>query len=431
MTPVLLAIAAILLFLGLGFPLALVLLGVGLTGFALVHPGGFTAGLAMTGGQISEFALSPTLAVLPLFVLMGSFITRAEIADDLYEVFYKWMGHVRGGLAMATVGSCAGFAAVSGSSLATAATMTKVAVPVMRRYKYSDSFSAGTVAAGGTLGILIPPSALIIIYGILAEVDIGKMFVAALIPAVLTVAIYMLVVRVVVTIRPDAGPAGPSAPWSERLSALWKTWGILALFAIIMGGIFFGIFTASEAGSIGAVGALVFAIIRGKMNMRIFVDCLFESARMTATLFSVAIGALVLNQFVNFSGFPGLLLDFINGLGSTPGQVIFMILAIYVVMGMFIDGPAIIFLTVPIFVPVLAGMGIDLIWWGIVTVMIVEISLITPPIGLNVFVIKSTLPEVPLTRIFKGILPFFAGDLLRLALVVLFPALALWLPGVM
>lgn len=431
MTPILIALVGLLILLALGLPLGISLLAVAIFGLTAVHPGGLGAALTITGAEASVFAMAPGFAVLPLFILMGVFVTKAEISHDLYEVFNNWIGHFKGGLAMATVGACGGFAAVSGSSLATAVTMAKVSVPVMRKYKYSDSFSAGTVAAGGTLGILIPPSAMLIIYGILAEVDIGKLFIAGIVPGFITILIYMAVIRIVVLVRPSAGPPGDRASWRVRFGTLYKTWGILFLFIFLMGGIFLGVFTASEAGSMGAAGALLFAIIRGKMSWRIFTDALIEAALTTGTVFSIAIGALVLNQFVNFTRFPQLLMAFIDSVGGTPMQVVVVILAIYIVLGMFIEGAAILFLTVPIFVPIVAGLGLDLIWWGIVTVIIVEISLITPPIGLNVYVISSVLEDVPVVKIFKGILPFFAGDIVRLSIVVAIPPVVMWLPNMM
>ncbi|MBT7953690.1 MAG: TRAP transporter large permease, partial [Rhodospirillaceae bacterium] len=355
----------------------------------------------------------------------------AALSDDLYETSYKWLGHFRGGLAMATVAACGGFAAVSGSSAATAATMAKVAVPSMRKFGYADSLSAGTVAAGGTMGILIPPSGALIIYGLLTEEDIAKLFVAGIIPGLITIAAYIAVIRIVTAIWPEIGPPGERTSWHERLTSLYKVWGVLFLFFLIMGGIFFGIFTSTEAGGIGAGGALIFAILRRKMSWPIFIESLIEAARTTAMIFTVAFGALILNQFVNISGLPEAVLAFISSLNATPMQVVLVIMCFYIILGMFIEGIAMIFLTVPIFVPVIHALGFDLIWWGIVLVMVVEISLITPPIGLNVFIMKSMLPDVPLSSIFRGIAPFFCADIVRLATVVFFPPVALWLPTLM
>ena len=435
MTVALIGVAVLLVILFVGMPLGMSLMAVGFFGFAFVHPNGFDAAISVAGQQVLDLALNFQFSVLPLFILMGVFVARAQLSDDLYETSNKWLGHFRGGLAMATVAACGGFAAVSGSSAATAATMAKVAVPSMRRFKYSDSFSAGTVAAGGTMGILIPPSGALIIYGLLTEEDVAKLFMAGVVPGLVTVIAYISVIRLVTAIWPHAGPPGERASWNERWRSLYKVWGVLFLFLLIMGGIFLGVFTSTEAGGIGAVGALVFAIIRRKMSWRIFVNSLIEGARTTAMIFTVAFGALILNQFVNISGMPEDVLRFIEGLEATPLQVVLVIMAFYVILGMFIEGIAMIFLTVPIFVPVISQLGFEfhdvLIWWGIVLVMVVEVSLITPPIGLNVFILKSMLPEVPLTSIFKGIAPFFCADLVRLAIVVFFPPVALWLPSIM
>ncbi|MBT3991925.1 MAG: TRAP transporter large permease [Rhodospirillaceae bacterium] len=424
-------IAILLLILFMGFPLGMSLMMVGYFGFAAVHPKGFVAANSVAGQQILDLGLNFQFSVLPLFILMGVFVARAALSNDLYETSYKWLGHFRGGLAMATVAACGGFAAVSGSSAATAATMAKVAIPSMRKFGYADSLSAGTVAAGGTMGILIPPSGALIIYGLLTEEDIAKLFMAGVIPGLITIAAYIAVIRIVTSIWPEIGPPGVRTAWKERLTSLYKVWGVLFLFFLIMGGIFFGVFTSTEAGGIGAGGALIFAIMRKKMTWSIFVDSLIEAARTTAMIFTVAFGALILNQFVNISGMPEAVLSFISSLNATPLQVVLVIMCFYVILGMFIEGIAMIFLTVPIFVPVISALGFDLIWWGIVLVMVVEISLITPPIGLNVFIMKSMLPDVPLGTIFKGIAPFFAADIFRLAIVVFFPPVALWLPNLM
>ena len=330
---------------------------------------------------------------------------------------------------MATVAACGGFAAVSGSSLATAATMAKVSIPAMRRFKYADSFAVGTVAAGGTLGMLIPPSNAMIIYGILTETDIAKLFVGGILPGLLTILVYISVILIVVTIYPQAGPPGERFAWRERFQSLSKIWGVVALFALILGGIFFGIFTPSEAGGIGSFGALVFAIARRKMSISIFIDSLIEAAKIATLIFVVAFGALILNQFVNVAGLPAGMAKFVKELELSVPQTLLMILIIYIILGTIIEGIAIIFLTVPIFVPIVEALGFDLIWFGILMIMIIEISVITPPIGINVFVMKSMLPEVPLASIFKGIVPFFMGDIVRLLIVAFVPGVVLFLPS--
>lgn len=427
------AIGALLFLAGIGFPLGPALFFVGSVGFAILHPRGFDAAGTVAGQQILDLAANNQFSVLPLFILMGVFVTRSGIADNMYDAASKWLGHLRGGLALSTVAACGGMAAISGSSMATAATMTKVAVPAMRRYNYDKAFAAGTVAAGGTIGILIPPSTALIIYGLLAEVNIAQLFMAGLIPGAISILCYVIAIYVVGLVKPEWLPPAARASWADRLFALKDIWGIVLLFAIIMGGIFNGIFTASEGGGIGAAGALMIATLRGRMSLRILYESVLEAAKMTATVFAVGFGALMLNQFVNFSGAPGEILVFIEGLGIGTWGVIAVILCCYVVLGMIVDGPAMIFLTVPIFVPLIDSLPLPipsdmkLVWWGIVTVVAVEISLITPPIGMNVFVISSMLPDVSLVQIYKGILAFFVADLVRLAIFVTMPITCYWL----
>ena len=429
MTAFLIGVALLLVLLFLRFPLGFSLMTIGFGGLVAVRD--MDTAMSIVGFEILAIATNFNFAVLPLFVLMGVFVARANLSDDLFEAADAWLGHLRGGLAMATVAACGGFAAVSGSSAATAATMAKVAIPSMRQFGYTDSLAAGTVAAGGTIGILIPPSAALIVYGIITESDIGALFMAGVAPGILTVILYILVISVVVRIWPEIGPRGNRSDWTKRLVSLGKVWGVLFLFLIILGGIFFGIFTPTESGAIGAIGALAFAIGRRKMTWVNFYQSLIEGGRITALVFSVAFGALVLNQFVNLSGTPGAILDFIEGLEITPFQVILVIMGIYIILGMFIEGLSMIFLTAPLFVPIIEGLGMDVIWFGIVMVIVVEISLITPPIGLNVFILKAMLPEVPLPSIFKGIAPFFAADVVRLLIIISFPGFVLFLPRLM
>ncbi len=426
MTVTLIGFGVLVLIAFLGLPLGFAMLGVGFVGFGYLR--GFGPSLEMVSQQVLNVVINNNFAVLPLFLLMGAFVHRAALSDDLYDCANAWLGHFRGGLAMATIAACGGFAAVSGSSLATAATMAKVAIPSMRKYKYSDSFAAGTVAAGGTMGILIPPSAALIIYGILTEEDIAALFTAGIVPGLLTIALYIVVVQVVTLFRPEMGPRGERSGWRRRWQTLYRVWAVLALFLLILGGISFGVFTPNEAGGIGAIGALAFALGRRRMNWHVFFLSLVEAGRTTAMVFMIAIGALVLNNFVNLAGLAPEVITWIQSLNLAPMGVMMIILGFYVVLGMIIEGLAMIFLTVPIFVPIVEGLGFDLIWFGIVMVMVVEISLITPPIGLNVFILNSMLPDVELKSIFKGIVPFFCADITRLALVVFFPPIALWLP---
>ena len=411
--------------------LGLVLLTVGYVGFGLVHPHGFSAATAMAGQQIVSLATDFQFTVLPLFILMGTLVGCAALSDDLYEVAHRWLGHHRGGLALSTIAACAGFAAICGSSLATAATMARVAVPSMRRYDYADWLSTGTVAAGGAVGMLVPPSGALIVYGLLTQQDVAKLFLAAIVPALASVAVYFAVVQIVTLIKPQAGPRAAKASWAARWQALYKVWGVLALFTLIMGGITFGVFTATEAGGIGATGALALAILRRRMNWPIFVQSLIEAATTSAMIFTVIFGALVLTQFVNISGLSEAVLDLIRHIASGPTEIVLCIMAFYVVLGIFIEGFALIFLTVPIFVPIVSALGFDLVWWGVALVIVVEMSVLHPPLGLNIYVLKSILPDVPLKEIFKGVIPFFCSDFVRLAIVIAFPAAALALPRLM
>jgi tripartite ATP-independent transporter DctM subunit len=426
MTLSLIGFAALLTIAFLGFPLGFSMMLVGFVGFASVR--GVGPALETVSQQILGLALNANFVTLPLFVLMGVFVFRAALAEDLYDAAHAWLGNKRGGVAMATVAACGGFASISGSSVATAATMAKVSIPPMRKYNYHEGFAAGTVAAGGTMGILIPPSAALIIYGILTEQSIGDLFIAGLVPGLVTVLLYIAVIWIVARFWPHIAPRAPKESWAVRWRTLSKIWAVLVLFLVIIGGITFGIFTPTEGGGIGAVGALLFAIARRKMSFRIFYYALAETAETSAMIFTIAFGALVLNNFVNVAGMPNAIVDFIQSLSIPPIAVILVILLIFILLGTIIEGLAMIFLTVPIFVPVVDAMGFDLIWFGIVMVMVVEISLITPPIGLNVFVIKSMMPDVSLGAIFRGIVPFFAADIVRLLLVVFIPGLALWLP---
>ncbi len=440
MTITLIGLACLLGLLFIRVPLGFSMGIVGFVGLVVVR--NTNAAVQMVGFEIIGMATNWGFVVLPLFILMGVFVARAGLADDLYDAANSWMGHFPGGLAMATVAACAGFASVSGSSGATAATMSKTAIPSMRKFKYADSFAAGTVAAGGTLGILIPPSAAMIVYGILTEIDISALFVAGFLPGFLTVILYIAVIITVVTVKPSMAPKGERSSWRTRFRTLAGVWGVVVLFLLIIGGIMAGVFTSSEAGGMGAVGAFIFAVFRRKMTFTIFFESLLEAALTTVQIFTVAIGALILNQFINMARFPEAILSLIGGLDLAPIFIIFVILGIFVLLGMFVEGIAMILLTVPIFTPIIQGLGLDimwfgvesdldLIWFGVVMIMAVEISLITPPIGLNVFILKSMVPDIPLASIFRGIIPFFVADITRLLIVVLVPGVVLYLPSIL
>ena len=422
------ALIAFAVMLGLTFlrlPIAFSMALVGFLGFAYVV--NFNAALSMVGSVAFETGMSYTLSIVPLFILMGNLVTRAGLSAELYRVSYAFLGHRRGGLAMATILACGGFGAVCGSSLATAATMAKVAMPSMRKYGYSDALAAGSIAAGGTLGILIPPSVVMVIYGILTETNIGKLFIAGILPGLVAIACYLAAVAVTVRIDAKAGPRGERVSWHERLVALGDVWGVLILFLVVIGGIYGGIFTPTEAAGIGAGGGLVFLLARQGFDWRMLRTILVESAVTTGMIFTILIGALIFANFINMTGMPTELTAYAEQFRETPLLVILAILVIYVALGCVLESMSMILLTVPMFYPLVAHLGYDLVWFGIIVVVVTEISMITPPVGLNVFVLRSVLPDVPTQTVFRGVMPFIVADIVRLGILVAFPAITLYL----
>ncbi|MEW5420872.1 TRAP transporter large permease [Amorphus sp. 3PC139-8] len=412
-----------------GVPLAFALGLVGYLGFALLS--GFKPAGAMSAQIAWDTVSSYSLSVLPLFVLMGNLVNRAGLSRDLYAASNAIVGHFRGGLAMATIVACGGFAAVSGSSLATAATMSSIAMPSMRSYGYSPALSSGSVAAGGTLGILIPPSVIMVIYGSMTETSIGQLFIAGIVPGVLGILLYALAVRATIWFDPSSGPAGPRLSLGERLRAIGQVWVVLGLFALIIGGIYLGVFTATEAAGIGAAGAFFIALAKGSLTIRSLIEVLIETARTSAMLMVVLVGALIFSNFVNIAGVPSAVVSGIEAAGLGPTGVILLLIVFYLVLGCVFDSLAMILLTVPIFFPLVTQLGFDPIWFGILLVVTVEISLITPPIGMNIFVIRTVVKDLPVTTIYRGVMPFILADFVRLALIVLLPALILFLPDQM
>jgi C4-dicarboxylate transporter, DctM subunit len=416
------ACAMLLLMLLTRVPLGFTLTLCGIGGLAAVHPRGLPAALAIAEQQYIDLAFNFQFSALALFLTMGVFVARAGLADDLFDMSQHWFGHWRGGLAVAAVVTSAGFASICGSSTAATSTMASVAVPAMRKFNYGLRFSTGTVAAGGTLGILVPPSSALIIYGLLTETSINHLFMAAFVPAVVQVIAYIIVIAIVTRIWPDWAPAASRSSWAERCRALGRVWSVLALFVLIIGGLFTGRFTTTEAGGIGAGGAILVAVLRGRMSRRIFIDSLASSAQTIGIIYVVAAGAMVLSQFVNLDGAPAAVLDLIQHLQLTPLAVVGLILLFYVALGLFIDGYAMLFLTVPIVCPVVASLGMDLTWWGIVVIITVEMAMISHPFGLNICIMKAFVPEATLVSIFLGVVPYLVADVARLALVVLVPA---------
>lgn len=423
------AIGVLILLLFSGIPIGVAMGATGVAGMYFIA--GPQAALGLMERIPYDTTASYAISVVPLFILMGSFCFYAGISHDLYRTLYKWIGHFRGGLAMATVGACAGFAAVSGSSLATAATMGTVALPEMKKYRYDDRLATGSVAAGGTMGILIPPSVILILYGIITEQSIGKLFLAGFIPGILEAVFYLFTIYILTLRNPHLGPRGPRTALSEKLVSLKDVWIVLVLFLIVIGGIYLGVFSPTEAGGIGAFGALIFALGRGRLNAGNFYESLIETGKTSAMIFIIIIGATLLGAFLAVTRLPYNLADTVAALPVNRYVILFLILLVYILLGMIMDSMAMILLTVPIFFPVVMALRFDPIWFGIIIARVTEIGLITPPVGINVFIIKGVAKDVPMGTIFKGILPFFVADICHVILLVTVPQLSLFLPGLL
>jgi tripartite ATP-independent transporter DctM subunit len=417
--------AAVILLALLRVPLGIALMSVSLAGLAYITS--TTTALTLFPMTVSEAVLSYDLAIVPMFILMGNIISRTGIAQDLFRAANAYLGSVRGGLSLATMVTCAGFGAVCGSSYATAATMAKVAYPSMRRYGYSDGLASATIAAGGTLGILIPPSIILVIYGIITQTNIGDLFVAGVLPGLLGLALYMVAVVWVAWRSPEQAPRGEPSSWHDRIASLRGIWPFLFLFALIIGGLYADLFTATEAAGIGAGMAVLVGFVHGRLTFQMLRKVILETAYTSISLYVVLFGAMMLSKLLTMSGLSVGILGLVEGMGLTGYWLILAIVLIFLVLGCVLDSMAIILIFVPLFAPVVAAQGFDLIWFGIVVVVVTEIALITPPVGMNVFVLKAVLPHVPVLRIFRGLVPFIAVDLIRLSLLVAFPAISLWL----
>lgn len=429
MTETLIGFAAFLVLAFLRVPMAFAMGIVGFCGIA--YKLNFNVAAASIAQITYETGLSYTLSVIPLFILMGNFVVRAKMSDELYHAAYTFLGHKRGGLAMSTIIACAGFGAICGSSIATAATFTKVSYPSMRRYGYSDKLAAGSIAAGGTLGILIPPSVIMVIYGIMTETSIGKLFIAGIIPGAIATLLLCLAVVWITWRDPAAGPPAEPHSWAERLEAIRYVWPVVALFVLVIGGIYVGAFTATEGAGIGAGGAFLFALARRALSWRVLFEVLVESAQTTSMLFMILIGALLFANFVNYTTMPADLKSFVSQFQSTPWLVIVAICFIYVVLGTAMEELSMILLTVPLFFPVVSALGYSPIWFGVVIVIVVQLGLISPPVGMNIFVVKNLLRNVSIGTVFRGVTPFTVALVLLLAVIVAFPGLATWLPSYM
>ncbi|MEE9332388.1 MAG: TRAP transporter large permease [Methylophilaceae bacterium] len=429
MTTSLIGFACLLLLIMVRVPIGFAMGLVGFFGFVYLNDMNWVAALSMSSRRVIDTSQDYGLSVIPLFILMGNLVTRSGLSSELYKASFSFLGHLKGGLSLATVVACGAFSAICGSSLATAATMAKVSMPPMRKYGYSDSLATASIAAGGTLGILIPPSVILVIYGIMTEQSIRELFAAGFLPGLLGIILYMGAVSWTVWRDPDAGPRGEKKNAKQRIQALKGVWGVLILFSVVMGGIYGGIFTPTEAAGIGAAGAFIIALLRKSLNFKVLFDVLSETAQTTASLFVVVIGALIFSNFINRAGLPDELLKLITGYDLSPMMVIFVIIGIYIVLGAVFESLSMLLLTVPIFYPVVESLGFDLVWFGIVVVVVTEISLITPPVGLNVFVLSGVLKDVSTGTIFKGVTPFWTADIIRLLLIVLIPTIATLLPN--
>jgi C4-dicarboxylate transporter, DctM subunit len=413
----------------LRLPIALSMAVVGVVGYAYMRDWNWAVAFASLQTRLYETGSNYTLSVVPLFILMGNFVTRAGMSQELFRAAYAFVGHLRGGLAMATILACAGFGAICGSSIATAATMAKVAYPSMKRFKYSDALATGAIASGGTLGIMIPPSTILVIYGVFTETNIGKLFAAGILPGILGATLLCLAVRYVTWRDPLAGPPGERSDWKERWRAFSGVWAVVLLFVFVIGGIYGGFFTATEGAGMGAFGAMVFALLRGVLSWKALYQALVESARTTSMLFLILIGALMFAEFINITTMPYDLKDFVQRFQINPIMVVAAICLIYVLLGTAMEELSMVLLTIPVFVPLVVGLGFDPIWFGILIVCVVEIGLISPPVGMNLFVLKTLLPGVPTITVFRGVLPFMTADVVRMMLLLAFPAIALYLPS--
>jgi len=401
----------------------------GLIGFSYVV--NFDAGLNLLARDVWDVFSSYNLTVIPLFVFMGQIAFHAGISRRLYDSAYVLLGHRRGGLAMTTVGACAGFSAICGSTNATAATMATVALPEMKRYGYDMGLATGTVAAAGSLGILIPPSVIFIVYGILTEQSIGKLFAAGILPGILLCFLFLLTIHLRVMKNPSLAPPGPKSNIREKFRSFTGILETMILFALVMGGIFFGLFTPTEAAATGAFMTLLIAIIRRQLHWKGFIQSLADTTKISCMIMVIVTGAVIFGHFMAITRIPYTLADYVSSLPLPPHAIIGVIILVYLIGGCFMDALAMIMLTIPIFFPVVQALGFDPIWFGVVIVLITEMGVITPPVGINVYVVYGVARDVPLEKIFRGVFPMLISLLVCNLLLILFPQIALWLPSLM
>lgn len=427
------AIVILFVLLAIRVPIGVAMLAVGLGGYAAMV--GWPPVLNSLKFAAYDKFSNYTFSIVPLFLLMGEFATKAGLSQALFQSANTWLGHRRGGIAMAAIGGSAGFGAIAGSSLATAATMAQVALPEMRRYGYSGALATGSIAAGGTLGILIPPSIVLVIYAILTEQNIAKLFAAAFIPGILAALGYMLAIAVYVHLYPQDGPVGRRVGYAERFRDLLRVWPVLLIFTLVIGGIYAGIFTPTEAAAVGAFGTGLLALLKGKLNLEALFDSLLNTAQTTGMIFLIILGADFINVFLALTRMPQSLAATIASWQVAPLLILALILIIYLVLGMIMDSLSMILLTIPLFFPIIMGLDFGLtpeetaIWFGILALVVVEVGLITPPVGLNVYIINSLAKDVPMLDTFRGVLPFLISDIVRIVVLVVFPGItlaALW-----
>ena len=400
---------------------------VGVTGFGFLVGG--APALKLVGQTSMRTVTDYTFGIIPMFLLMGAFVSNSGMSRELFRAANSFVGHFRGGLGIATIAACGGFAAISGSSVATAATFSTVAYPEMRRYGYPQSFATGTIAAGGTLGAMLPPSTVLAVYGLITEQDIGQLFIAGIVPGLIAGSMYMMTIVLIGLVRPNYLPAGERSSWTRRLQSLRDVWATLLLFAFVIGGLYGGLFTPTEAGGMGAGGAFIIGVLRGRLSRADIRRSLLQATRTAAAVFTVLIGALLFGYFLTVTQTPQKVTAFLTGLGVGRYGVLALIMLMYLVLGCLMDALAMIILTIPIIFPVIKQLGFDPIWFGVIIVMTVELGLIHPPVGMNMFVIKSVVEDVKISTIFYGVIPFILTDLVRLLLLISFPILATYLPS--
>lgn len=420
---------ALFFFIALGLPIGVAMGAVAVVGLALVT--NVEAAFSRLGQTAFTMTANYITVVIPLFVFMGELAYVSGLTREAYSATYKWLGRLPGGLAMATIGGCAGFAAVCGSSEATALTMGSFALPEMRQHKYDPRLAIGSIAAGGTLGILIPPSLAFVVYGLLTEQSIGKLFLAGFFPGILLASLFMLTIYVLATRNPLMGPAGHKTSWREKLTSIKDIWGVLILFLVVMGGIYGGILTPTEAAAAGAFSAFLIALLRRRVTIHNLITAFMNTLMVTGFVFVIIIGAVLFGYFMAASGVSTALADFVSSLPVSPLGILISILLLYVILGSLMDAFAMVLITMPILFPVILSLGFDPIWFGVLVVIMMEMGMITPPIGMNVFVIKGIARDVPMYTIFQGAWPFVLAMGICVAIIVAFPQIALFLPNAM